>query len=970
MKLPVIGTSRAPSSSDIAALTQLISGDVRFGRHERMLYSTDASMYQVEPLGVVVPQTVQDVVATIKWCDIHDLPVLARGGGTSLSGQTVNRAVVIDCSQFLTGMGSVRPAEQSVDVEPGVVLEALQQHAAEQGLLFGPEVSTSTHATLGGMIANRSAGLHSLRWGMTDAHVLGLDVVLADGSEFHFGPGAGLHDDRVAALARAVVAVVEPLADEIDARYPVVLRNVGGYALDQVLAELRSGIDPAAIDLSKLIAGSEGTLGFIVGANLNLEPIPIGTAMAVLAFENVRAALESVPTILQSGPASVELLDSTVLAAARRHETYSKLVDLLPSIDSNDPGAVLYVDWFADSEQAAASMCKAMQIGLRDVPTLVCQDLPTRQDLWRLRKVGLGLILSGHAGGQPVGGLEDCAVPIEHLSRFQAEFESMLASHGLDATYYAHVSVGLIHIRPRMDLRTEADRAKLLEIAAEATNLVRSHGGTVSGEHGDGRIRAAMMHEFYGEKLVEAFRAIKRIFDPKERFNPGMITSDPGMVDDLRIRPGGEPVASPEFDTWFKWDDSFAAATAECNGNAYCRRTSGGAMCPSYRATRDERHATRGRANALRLAITGQLGDTNKPAWDDPEVLETLDLCIGCKACRSECPAEVDVAKMKAEYLAQSYRAGRGPSLRTRLKGDVRTLNRIGSLLHPVSTRLIQHGPLAWGMKRVMGVASSRTLPGFGRSLRRWHERRDPTSQDRPTVLLYPDCFTTWSEPDIGRDAIRLLEAFGYRVVMPRTGCCARTLISAGLLDKASVVIGQSAAALHAAIVEHDAVAVVAVEPSCATTLQQEWQELRTSASEDVVKRIAELSDTVEGFIASNMGSHPATPTFKSCTMPLPIHQHCHQKHRATLTEVFLRCCGWPQAEVIDTGCCGMAGAFGYEARHEQLSREIGEQSLDALRDHVGPVAACGTSCRHQLADVMRLTGVHPVSLAASALLG
>jgi Fe-S oxidoreductase len=282
---------------------------------------------------------------------------------------------------------------------------------------------------------------------------------------------------------------------------------------------------------------------------------------------------------------------------------------------------------------------------------------------------------------------------------------------------------------------------------------------------------------------------------------------------------------------------------------------------------------------------------------------------------------------------------------------------------------MIQHGPIAWAIKRVMGVASSRTLPGFGRSLRRWHERRDPPSQDRPTVLLYPDCFTTWSEPDVGRDAIRLLEAFGYRVVMPRTGCCARTLISAGLLDKASAVIGESAASLHAAIVEHDAVAVVAVEPSCATTLQQEWQELRTSASEDVVKRIAELSDTVEGFIASNMGSHPETPAFKSCATPLPIHQHCHQKHRAALTEVFLRCCGWPQAEVIDTGCCGMAGAFGYEARHEQLSREIAEQSLDALRNHVGPVAACGTSCRHQLADVMRLTGVHPVSLAAGALL-
>ncbi|MDG2477312.1 MAG: FAD-linked oxidase C-terminal domain-containing protein [Phycisphaerales bacterium] len=966
MELPVITAATLPSQTDCETLASQLQGDVRFGQHDRMLYATDASMYQVEPLGVVRPAHVEDIVRVLVWCREHGLPVLPRGGGTSLSGQTVNAAIVIDCAPNLCAMGVIDTDHRSICVEPGVVLDDLQQHSAKCGLRFGPEVSTSTHATLGGMIANRSAGLHSLKWGMTDEHVLGLDVVLIDGRRVQLCRGAAVNDSVVADLTAQVAAVIEPLADEIDAKYPRLRRNVGGYALDRILDDLRRSTPGTydRVDLSGLFAGAEGTLGFVVGARLNLVPLPQHVGLSVFVFKNVSAALSALTDVLQTNPAAVELLDSTILTAAREHGTYRKLAELLPEIDGQPAEAALYVDWFADDVASLEASMKQAEEQLPGVGVRRCLCPQEQADLWKLRKVGLGLILTADEYGHAVGGLEDCAVPPEQLAAFQSEFEAMLGAHGLSATYYAHASVGLLHIRPRINLHTLAGRDLLVHLAHEATELVRRYGGTVSGEHGDGRIRAAMMHEFYGPKLVQAFCDIKAIFDPNNRMNPGNIITDPGMVSHLRVLPNEQPLVSPDVDTWFRWDTSFLDSASACNGNALCRKTTSGAMCPSYRATRDERHATRGRANALRLAISGQFGGRGKPDWSDVETLKTLDLCLGCKACQYECPAAVDVATMKAEFLAQSMRAGRGPSIRTRLKGNVRRMNQLGSALHPISTLLIQHGPTAWLIKRLMGVARSRTLPGFSRALSRKHGRSMADSTEGPVVVLYADCFTTWTESAIGRDAIRLLEAFGYRVVIPDVGCCGRTQISSGLLDDAVRVISKSARAIEASVNLHNAVAVVAVEPSCATAMQQEWMQLKTPVPIETMKRIASLCDTVEGFLASHWGEHPQQPRFATREEVLPIHQHCHQKHRGELTELFLRRCGWNRAKLLDTGCCGMAGAFGYDQDHDPLSRAIGAESLSDLCGHMGPVAANGTSCRHQTLDVMQLTATHPVALA------
>ena len=966
----MVNSGQRLTDADVNDLADAIEGEACFDQHTRMLYATDASMYQVEPLGVVIPVTADDVAKTIAWCARNGLPVLPRGGGTSLAGQTVNRAVIVDCSKHLREVGDVNVDSGAVRVEPGAVLDDVQRRAAECGLMFGPEVSTSTHATLGGMISNRSAGLHSLRWGMTDQHVRSVDVILADGEEVRLERGASARCERVADLTRRVVDIVEPLADEIDARYPRIARNVGGYALDRILQDIRRSEDGSLdeIDLSALFAGSEGTLGFIVGATLGLVPKPARTVLGVLAFADVPAALRALPAILGTDPSAVELLDHTVLGAARSHPTYSSLASLLPSLSSGLAGAVLYVDWFADDDTGVSDVVDRLRETI-DVPMRVCLGEREKADLWRLRKVGLGLILSGEGSLQPVGGLEDCAVPPERLAAFQEAFDAMLSRHGCSATYYAHASVGLLHIRPRIDLGTNTGKALLKQLGSEATQLVQKFGGTISGEHGDGRIRAGMVHDFYGPRLVEAFRQIKNVFDPDGRFNPGNITSDPGMTDDLRLTSVDAAEERSDLDTAFKWDPSLVGAAASCNGNGYCRRVSGGAMCPSYRATLDERHSTRGRGNALRLALTGQLGDGSGPHWNDPETLATLDLCLGCKACRYECPATVDMAALKAEYLSQSYREAGGPPWRTRLKGEVRKINRIGSRLHPVSTFLVQRGPTAWLLKKLLGVDRDRTLPGFGRSLGAWHARRGAVNKSAPVVLLYPDCFTMWSEPEIGRDAILVLEAFGYRVVIPDVGCCGRTLVSAGMLDRAVQVIGASASSLEAAIAQCQAVAVIAVEPGCATSLQQEWKELHTTMPADSMATIASLADTVEGFIVSNWGTHPATPRFQQQSEPVAIHQHCHQKHRENLTETFLHQCGWPGAVLHDTGCCGMAGAFGYESRHADLSRTIARQSLASVLDQADGIAAGGTSCRHQLADVASRRGTHPVSLARQALI-
>jgi len=963
MQLPQLNATPA----DIQTLSERIDGEVRTSRHERLLYATDASPYQVEPLAVVQPRHAADIQEIVRWCAEHGLPVLPRGGGTSLAGQTVNRAVVVDCSVHMHAC-TINATNRMATVEPGVILDQLRAAAAEHGLTFGAEVSTSAQATLGGMVANNSAGLHSLWWGMTGDHVRAVDIVLGDGTAMRLERGASEHDADVVALTRRVVEAIGDAAEIIEARFPRVLRNNGGYRVDllqeQIVASTAGTND--AIDLARLLCGSEGTLAFVTGIEVDLVEQPNHVALAVLGFESVSAAMQAVVPVLSIDPSAVELLDDDVISKARAHTTYCTLVDLLPKVRGGDPSAVLFVDCFADDQAALDGKLAALRSVLSDAVMVEARASAEQAALWDLRKVGLGLISGGWSDRHPIPGIEDCAVPVERLAEFQQAFTRMLDRHGVQATWYAHASVGLLHARPRLDLHAQADRDTFSAIGLDALALVQQCGGSISGEHGDGRIRAALVHAFYGPEIVDVFRRVKHAFDPEGRFNPGVLIDAPDLFDALRMDQQVD-VDLPE--TFFHWreEGSFRRATEQCNGQGLCRRQSEGAMCPSYRATRDERHSTRGRGNALRLAITGQT-QPGKATFNDADTIETLDLCLGCKACRYECPSQVDVAKLKAEHDAQRWRARGGAPWRVRVKAQVRRANRLGSRFHVLFNALQRFGPTAGVLKRVLGVHSDRTLPAFAPPLQHVSDQ----GPDAPVVLLYPDCFTMWNEPGNGRDAIRLLEAFGYRVVLAEADCCGRTCCSAGMLEQAIEQVQASAASIGQAMQANNVCAVVAVEPSCATSLQQEWLELRTSTDVELLERIAGAAHTVESFLIEHWSTHPVRPEFQACPSPIMVHVHCHQKHRSQVVADLLAKCGCADVELLDSGCCGMAGSFGYDSAHYALSGRIAEQSLGEAMGRRGEaiVVAHGTSCRHQMNDVFGVQAVHPVSLLAGLLDG
>ncbi len=974
MELPVVNNAMPQgdqvTKADWLRLTQLLDGDVRTQEHIRMLYATDASPYQVKPLGVVQPKHRRDIVNLVRWCRDNNLSLLPRGAGSSLAGQTVNHAVVVDCSVHMTEC-TINAQTRTAIVGPGVVLDDLRRAAAKHGLTFGPEVSTSAQATLGGMVANNSAGLHSLWWGTTGDHVLALDVVLGDGAIARFEAGASAFDAEASRLAHALADVVQPNREAIRATFPQLPRNNGGYRLDLLADQFdRSTQDTFdQVDLARLMCGSEGTLACITSIELQLVPIPACTGLIVLGFDSVQSALQAVPSVLATNPSAVELLDADVLLAARSHPAYSELVDQLPGDSGGTSHAVLFVDMFVDGPNELHDQAALVRAAVPESNVLEAFDVSSQDQLWGMRKAGLGLLSYGDTERMPVPGVEDCVVSADRLAAFQQAFDAMLATHGVAATWYAHASVGLLHVRPRLDLRSKEDRALLVSIGEEALGLVQRFGGAISGEHGDGRIRSALMHEFYGPKIIEAFVAVKELFDPHGRFNPGIIVSDPGMLEHLRVDRETD-IGEKIHTTGFHWrnEGSFERAAAQCNGQGMCRKSGSGAMCPSYRATRDERHSTRGRGNALRLAMTGQI-QPGEVAIDDPQVNETLSLCLGCKACRYECPSQVDVTKLKAEYDAQRWAARGGAPWRVRARAGIRSVNRIGSMFHRIANLMSRLWPIAWAVRGLLGMHQSRALPTFGPALTRWSRKRQ-RMHDAPVVLLYQDCFTTWSEPQLGKAAIRLLEAFGYRVVIPKSDCCGRTSCSAGMLDRAASQVAGSAAAVRAAMLEHNATVVLAVEPSCATALQQEWTELQLGAAQHMAEQVAEAADTVESFLLRQWGRHPRHPDFAPTSYPVVLHMHCHQKHRSMRTKQFMERCGFSDVKLLDSGCCGMAGSFGYDRETRNLSMRIAEQSLgEAIRSRRGAiVAANGTSCRHQISDAFSVQSHHPLMLAHGAL--
>ncbi len=992
---PATPLDPADVRSALRTLANSVEGEVRLSLHDRLLYATDASLYQVEPLAVVIPTSVEDAERAARVCFDHGLPLLPRGGGTSLAGQCTNRAVVLDCAAHCSAIRSIDINARACDVEPGLCVEDLNNELARRntGLFFAPDPATARQAAIGGCIGNNAAGARSMLFGRTSENLLSVDALLPTGERATLERGAATRDPRVRLLTQRILEEILPIAPLIRDRFPRTIRRNAGYNLDLVLQQhdgagaYSGGSGAENVNLAHLVCGSEGTLAITLGARLLLRPVPRRKGLAVLSFATLDDAIGAVMPILATNPSALELLDDLVISLARANPEASRHASLLPPLPSGAPAnAVLYVEYFADHPDELESRFARLRSEFPEAAHVRYTEPAAMLRAWRLRQAGEPLLHGMPGERKPITFIEDNAIPPERLGEFVTALRAIIQARGTRAAFFAHASVGVLHVRPLLSTKDPDDLRKLREIAAETAELARSLGGVMSGEHGDGRVRTPFLETFYGPEIMRAFRAIKRIFDPHNLLNPGNIV-EPRPIETITARlrvdtaaadQAPKPIRVPDTRTFFEFADQggFEHAVEMCNGAGVCRKRDGGTMCPSYMALHDERHATRGRANALRLAITGQLSDS-RPPWNDPDTLETLDLCLSCKACKSECPSNVDVARLKSEYLAQSYEVGRPPPLAARALAHVRALHRVASRAPGLANAVSKHALARRVINRLMDISPRRSLPPFGPSLETWHAARprnigafnthagEPRTKD---VALFADCFGAFGESGIGRAAVELLEAFGYRVHIPNTGCCARPAISTGQLRTAVTQADAAISRLDRFLRAHPESPLLFLEPSCLSAVKDDWQDLRLAAPKSLRKSIADRALLVEDFLEKSWDDHPRRPAFTAPDAPILLHAHCHQKALwgADTSAAVLRRVAGEKLTVLDTGCCGMAGAFGFPEHRFDLSQQIGERAFFPqlrARPELASIAIPGASCRHQALDAVGVRAKHPVQL-------
>ncbi|MGR6966355.1 FAD-binding and (Fe-S)-binding domain-containing protein [Geodermatophilus sp. URMC 61] len=962
--------STAGVASDLAAeLTRALDGEVAFDDYSRHLFSQDASMYAMTPAGVVYPRHADDVIATVRLAGEAGLPVLARGAGTSLVGQTITPGIVMDLSRHMYEISELDPGTRTARVQPGVVQDDLNRAAAKHGLMFGPDTSTSNRATIGGMIGNNSAGSGSLRFGMTIDHVLEMDLVLGDASTTRWGvldeaerARRAQGDSLEARILRGLPDILRDNADAIAGGFPEYWRRAGGYRLDRL-----AGAPP--YDLAKFLVGSEGTLAVATSALVGLVPKPAKQVFAVGHFRSVIEATAATEDALSLDPAGVEMIDKTILDLSRQKIEYAGLGRIL----EGDPAALVFVSFTGDDEAGlvdSLDKLAALWAGNGHGYATLRAVTPAQQaDLLKVRKSALGLLMAASEGARrPLAFVEDTAVPPQHLAEYTARFRDVLQRHGLEAGFYGHCSVGCLHIRPFVDLTKPGQVETMRTVAEEIKDLVKEYGGANSSEHGDGLARSEFNRELFGDELYEAMRQVKQLFDPSDVLNPGKIVDAPKMTEHLRDANPPQPGPLRTRLTFDVVGGMFGAAD-RCMNIGLCRKSTTGTMCPSYIATRMEEHSTRGRAGALVKALSE--GDPHEALSDD-RLHEALDLCLSCKACKAECPLGVDMASLKAEALAAKYDKT-GVPLRSRVFGAIRTLNRLGSATAPLSNIPGRIKPLRSFMDRRMGIARQRPLPRFEReNLPRWFKRHRPVgtpTQGRVTMLA--DSFTSFSEPGIGKAVVQLLERAGYDVRLESKGCCGRPAISKGLLDDARKKAEHLAASLCASGAADGP--IVGCEPSCILTLRAEHVSLLPD--DPNVRAVAERVRLPEELLveAIDAGRLELREDSWLAGRTVVFHGHCHQKAEAgtAATVALLKRIPGVTVQELDAGCCGMAGSFGYETEHYDISLRVGEDRLFPAVRAAAPdavIAATGTSCREQIHHGTHRTARHPIELLLEAL--
>ena len=1000
---PIVVHRRGAGEAHWQRLRSAVEGELLVDVASRGRYATDASIYQVQPLAVLVPRTDDDVRAAMSFCAELRMPMLARGAGSSQCGQTVGAALVIDHSKHLTGVVAFDPDARTVSVEPGIVLDALNAWLRPHALWFPVDVSTSAQATLGGMAGNNSCGSRSLAYGNMVHNVVAIDARLADGTEARWGPERQMPDrsPRVNGIVASLREIAAREREEIERVVPKVMRRVGGYNADIFHPQSeRPYTRDGSVNFAHLLVGSEGTLAWTRSLTLQCAPLPAHRALGVVNFDSLHQAMDSARHLVTLGPSAVELVDRTMIDLARDNPAFRPVIERALI---GEPQAILLVEFLADDAAAAARKLGDLDTLLGDVGLarrlVKIPDAAAQKALWDVRKAGLNIMMSMRGDGKPVSFIEDCAVPLEHLAAYVDRLSGIFCRHGTRGTWYAHASVGTLHVRPILDMRRDGAE-KMRAIAEEAATIVREYKGAFSGEHGDGLVRSEWVAWQFGPRLTRAFEQIKDLFDPQRLMNPGKIVRSSRMDDAtlFRFPPTYRTLALDTGLDWSAWNvqndpatgalthpgsggdpaQGFAKAVEMCNNNGHCRKFDAGTMCPSYRVTRDEIHVTRGRANTLRLALAGHLDRR----FASEAVRDALELCVSCKGCKRECPTGVDMARMKIEFQYQ-WRRRHGVRLRDRAVAWLPLWAPRAASIAPLFNLRDRLPGMPALLERATGIAARRSLPRFRHdTFFRAHRSARGHDIGPIDVVLFVDTFTNAFEPQNAHAALRVLRAAGFRTAVAtpaaddrspgRPLCCGRTFLAYGLVDEARREALRLVEALSPYVAS--GATIVGLEPSCLLSLRDEFLALRLG---DAASRLAERAHLIAPFLVRERAAGRAQLALGELRERRAlVHGHCHQKafdvHGATLDA--LRWIPGLAVDPIESSCCGMAGAFGYAATHYDVSMRMAEASLLPAVRNAGDgtlIVADGTSCRHQIADGTRDSGareaVHAIEVLARA---
>ncbi len=950
--------------ASLQKLNRQIEGEVRWDPFARNIYSVDASLYQIEPVAIVLPKHRDDVLAAVSFAKEQGLPVIPRGAATGIAGGCIGPGLIIDLARYMNRILKLNCEEEYAVVEPGVVQDQLNAAVADHGQRFGPDTSTGNRATIGGMLGNNSAGAHSRRYGKTVDNVIGAALILSSGERLALGElGKKLlrqklkGNDAEARIYQQAETIRRTMAAEIRARFPKIQRRVSGYNLDELLTD--------NVNLTKLVCGSEGTLGIATAIKVKLSHSPQATGLCVLHFDDLIEGLKTVPFILEHQPFALELLDDYVIGMGRASPAMAGKLDWL----EGTPNGLLIAEFDGESETELVSKldkfeadCRKHKIASRRTRLLDQADI---DNVWELRKAGLGLMLSRRSREKALAFLEDSAVPPEKVGDFMAEFREYMQRTGKEVGFYGHAGVGLIHVRPMLDLHQEADLALMVKMMEDVSDMLLAYGGALSGEHGDGLVRSWLIKKMFGPKIYQAFRELKAAFDPDNRMNPGKIVDAPSPRENLRVDPSTQEVSIPTmFD--FSADGGFAFAAGMCNGDAACRQPDG-LMCPSFQASQDEMHSTRARATALQAVLHGKMPLEN---FTSEGLYKVMELCLQCKGCKRECPSQVDMARMKSEFL-HHYTTEHGVALRSRIFASIDRLSRLASPVAPLANWFMT-SPLYKLFAAAVGISTKREPPLFARErFSAWFRKRGGSTPGAgPKVALFTDTFTEFNYPEIGRAAVKVFEALGCDLRVPKYTCCGRPAISKGLLDEARAK-ARKVLARYLPLVE-DGCQIVGLEPSCILTFRDELPGLLPGPE---ARKLAAAALTLDEFLDQLLQAGKLKLNWNKQPAKVLLHGHCHQKAQVGTgpTLNVLRAVSGFEVSEIDSGCCGMAGTFGYETEHYEFSLAVGEQRLFPAIRASSPdtiIVADGLSCRAQIEHGTGRKARHLAEVLADALAG